>query len=652
MEYAQKLKNKMKKLEVDINSLREKLPASNSILEASKDIAEGETDEILLNGAMTRLQLMEYLKKYRPRMKKMEDMALALREELKKTDSELDPSISLIRTKKDPGESTLSKKNDANPSTALVVEEVATLRTEIQQMKLLVEEKSVQLVKESKRVEILEAQVVSDRQKFESDCEQLRLQIVTHENREKALEENLLISTNSIAANEENHAAEITALRQDFSDQRNEEVALCDSRVASLRRDLDTAKAEIVKYIQNHSYGDILLQEDSTAELGGGDDSLSSTSTSSDSLPEQLQLLRKQILQLSDMKEQIGKMMSQWGEVERRQQGEVSALKAQLEAVEARTSQQSERDAQELAELKAQLQAQTSQQTEQAGQAVATLKAELQTMEMQASQQAERDGQELEVLRAQLAAVTVQAQVSQQADSDGKVIAALKAQLSAAEEQASRWEEQHGQEAEAIAAKLESVEAQAKQRTDSLEQEVERLRDQLVAAQTLVSQTTLRHLEEVAVLRSELEAQAAPLDDQDGQEIATLRAQLLAAEAHAAQQMEFFQQEVTALKAQLAAVAPQQEQSEGQEVADLRAQLRELQEQVDEAASAVDRSRNEEIGSHDGVELREEQLIMQLELLAHLLRTVSMELLQLPPKPERISSPENHYGDSMPVYLF
>jgi hypothetical protein len=144
------------------------------------------------------------------------------------------------------------------------------------------------------------------------------------------------------------------------------------------------------------------------------------------------------------------------------------------------------------------------------------------------------------------------------------------------------------------------------------------------------------------------------------QEVAAMSAQLLAVEARAAKQAELQQQEVTALRVQLAAAethASQQWQPEStkeaedtqEEVAALRAQLRDLQEQVDNAASAVDRSRMEEVASQDGTDLNEARLLMQLELLAHLLRSVSVEVLQLPPKAEIVASPENHYGDCTSV---
>ena len=49
----------------------------------------------------------------------------------------------------------------------------------------------------------------------------------------------------------------------------------------------------------------------------------------------------------------------------------------------------------------------------------------------------------------------------------------------------------------------------------------------------------------------------------------------------------------------------------------------------------------------DEVDLREARLVMQVELLSHLLRTVSIEVLQISPKVEKmISTDDSLYGNS------
>jgi len=48
----------------------------------------------------------------------------------------------------------------------------------------------------------------------------------------------------------------------------------------------------------------------------------------------------------------------------------------------------------------------------------------------------------------------------------------------------------------------------------------------------------------------------------------------------------------------------------------------------------------------DEVDLREARLVMQVELLSHLLRTVSIEVLQISPKAEKmISTDDSLYGN-------
>jgi hypothetical protein len=48
----------------------------------------------------------------------------------------------------------------------------------------------------------------------------------------------------------------------------------------------------------------------------------------------------------------------------------------------------------------------------------------------------------------------------------------------------------------------------------------------------------------------------------------------------------------------------------------------------------------------DEVDLREARLVMQVELLSHLLRTVSIEVLQISPKVEKmISTDDSLYGN-------
>ena len=59
---------------------------------------------------------------------------------------------------------------------------------------------------------------------------------------------------------------------------------------------------------------------------------------------------------------------------------------------------------------------------------------------------------------------------------------------------------------------------------------------------------------------------------------------------------------------------------------------------ADEIEIDVDDPENEE------VDIREARLVMQVELLSHLLRTVSTEILQIPPKPKKEVSEESHFG--------
>lgn len=68
----------------------------------------------------------------------------------------------------------------------------------------------------------------------------------------------------------------------------------------------------------------------------------------------------------------------------------------------------------------------------------------------------------------------------------------------------------------------------------------------------------------------------------------------------------------------------------------------------------------EEQSEPDEIDMREARLVMQVELLSHLLRTVSTEILQIPTKPVKntidhsnlnvTESAECHYGKNVILY--